>query len=82
MADKGTLGNAAGSTSLPPPAKPRKARKTPRSELRWATYIHKVLEEVHPEMHISKGGLATLTDMLDDLMERPGQGVQATAVVE
>ena len=70
MADEGTLSDAAGPSSLPPAAKPRKARKTPCSELRWATYIHKVLKEVNPELQISKGGLATLSDMLDNLMKR------------
>ena len=71
MADEGTLSDAAGPSSLPVPAKPRKARKTaPRRELRWASYIHKVLKEVHPDLQINKAGVTVLADALDDLMER------------
>ena len=71
MSDEGTLSDAAGPSDVPVAAKPRKARKTaPRSEVRWSSYIHKVLKEVHPDLQINKAGVTVLSDALDDLMER------------
>lgn len=71
MADKGTLSNAAGPSDLPLAAVPRETRKTaPRPELRWASYIHKVLKDVHPNLQINEAGVTVLSDALDDLMER------------
>ena len=71
MADKSTLGDAAGPSDLPLAAKPREESKSvPRPELRWASYIDKVLKEVHPDLQINKTGVTVLSDALDDLMER------------
>ena len=71
MSDEGTLSDAAGPSDLPVSAEPRKARKTaPRSEVRWSSYILKVLKEVHPDLQINKAGVTVLSDALDDLMER------------
>ncbi|EIE24956.1 hypothetical protein COCSUDRAFT_83648, partial [Coccomyxa subellipsoidea C-169] len=43
--------------------------KPPR-EFRWASYIHKLLQQVHPELQVSTDGLTVLSDALDELMER------------
>ena len=68
MADLSTQDDAAGPSNAR--AKPRKARKKAPRELRWTTYIHKLLKQVHPELQISTDGLTVLSDALDDLMVR------------
>ena len=65
------LSDAAGPSNVPVAATPCQAHKTaPRLELRWSSYIHKVLKEVHPDLHINKAGVTVLSDALNDLMER------------
>ena len=50
--------------------KPNKARKNAPREFVWASYVHKVLKAVHPDLQISRDGTTVLSDALDDLMER------------
>jgi len=48
-----------------------KRRKKKRSET-YSTYVYKVLKQVHPDTGISKGAMAILNSLIQDIFERVG----------
>ena len=47
----------------------KKARKTTKVDS-YATYIYKVLKQVHPKRGISKKGMAVMNSFVSDIFER------------
>jgi histone H2B len=47
----------------------KKARKASRSES-YATYIYRVLKQVHPEIGVSKKSMGILNSFVSDIFER------------
>ncbi len=51
------------------PGEKKKKRRHKRHET-YSTYIYKVLRQVHPEMGISRRGMAIMNNFVQDLFER------------
>ena len=47
----------------------KKSRKTSKTDS-YATYIYKVLKQVHPDRGISKKGMAVMNSFVSDIFER------------
>jgi len=49
----------------------KRARRKKRAET-YSTYVYKVLKQVHPDTSISKGAMAILNSLIQDIFERVG----------
>lgn len=49
----------------------KRSRRKKRSET-YSTYVYKVLKQVHPDTGISKGAMAILNSLIQDIFERVG----------
>eukprot|EP00455_Lapot_gusevi_P030333 TRINITY_DN3262_c0_g1_i1.p1 TRINITY_DN3262_c0_g1~~TRINITY_DN3262_c0_g1_i1.p1 ORF type:complete len:149 (+),score=55.53 TRINITY_DN3262_c0_g1_i1:72-518(+) len=49
---------------------PGKRTKKKKRQETYSTYIYKVLKQVHPEVGISKKGMAVMNSFLNDIFER------------
>ncbi len=60
---------AAGKKAAKTPKKASTGRKTKKVES-YASYIYKVLKQVHPNSEISKRGMSILDSFMNDIFER------------
>jgi histone H2B len=64
-----TRKSISGKDASKPPTKSPRSRRKPRRET-FAIYNYRVLKKVHPDLGISKKGMAIMNDMMQDLFER------------
>lgn len=72
MAKKGSKKSAAGAAAAKVAGKKGGKRSKRRTES-YATYLYRVLKQVHPDTGISKKGMAIMNSFIGDLFERIAQ---------
>jgi histone H2B len=58
------------STSYAVPARTQRSSRRKTKKESFATYIHRVLKQLHPQLGISRKGMEVMDNMMFDLFER------------